>query len=419
MSEPRAPDCDIAVIGAGMVGVSCALELAERGLSVTLIDPLDPRGRASFGNAGVISRSSIIPLAGPGVWAKLPGYLMNRDSALRLRYGALPHYLSWGLAFLRRCNADAVREAAAALAPLCAGALPAHMKRAAQLGLEDRIIHRGALKLFRTEEAFAASAGERALLAEHGVMFEVLDSDEITACEPGLTRRFARAMLVPGTSSVNQPGALVEAYATTFTGLGGCILQGKVEALADDGERVTLRWSGGSITARQAILAAGARVDQLLKPLGYRFPLAAERGYHQHFRMAEGRTLNRPIYDAAANCFIAPMGDMVRVTSGVEMARPDDPPNAAQIRAVLPEARGTLALGEPIEAEPWMGSRPSTPDGLPVIGRAARHPNIIFAFGHGHIGLSTGPLTGEIVADIAMQRAPAIPAAPFAAERFG
>ncbi len=301
------PDCDIAVIGAGMVGVSCALELAERGLSVTLVDPLEPRGRASFGNAGVISRSSIIPLAGPGVWRKLPRYALNRDAALRLRYRALPHYARWGLAFLRRCDAASVREAAAALNPLCAGALAAHLKRAERLRVARLIRREGSLKLYRTEEAFAAGAGERALFAEHGVRFEVLDGDAVAALEPALTRRFARGVLTPDTASVEDPGALVEAYARAFAEVGGTIRRARVDALADDGERVTLRLSDGVLVARQAVIAAGARADALLRPLGYRLPLAAERGYHRHFAPA-GENLRRPVFDVAANCFLAPMG---------------------------------------------------------------------------------------------------------------
>ncbi len=277
------PDCDIAVIGAGMVGVSCALELAERGLAVTLVDPLEPRGRASFGNAGVISRSSIIPLAGPGVWRKLPRHALNRDAALRLRYRALPHYARWGLAFLRRCDAASVRKAAAALNPLCAGALAAHLKRAERLRVARLIRREGSLKLYRTERAFAAGAGERALFAEHGVRFEVLDGDAVAALEPALTRRFARGVLTPDTASVDDPGALVEAYARAFAEAGGTIRRARVEALADDGERVALRLPDGVLVARQAVIAAGARADALLKPLGYRLPLAAERGYHRHF----------------------------------------------------------------------------------------------------------------------------------------
>lgn len=411
------PDYDVAVIGGGMVGVATALEMVDRGLSVALIDPADPRGRASFGNAGVISRGSVLPMAGPAIWGKLARYLRNVDPALHVRYGALPSLLPWGIAFLKSCNEDSVRRTARALDTLCAHSWSEHLRRAEELGFANRYVRRGWLKLYRSEEAFAGSALERRMLAENGITTEILDGDEIAKAEPALKRRFARALQVPDTGSVDNPGAVVEAYTQAFVARGGHIIAGKVLALSDDGEQVSVQHEAGHLIARQAVVAAGARADQLLRPLGYRFPLAAERGYHRHFRVT-GATLTRPIYDTGGSYILAPMGDTVRLTSGVELARPDDPPNYSQIETILPDARRSLEFGEPVEAEAWHGSRPSSPDGLPVIGRLPRHPNIIVAFGHGHIGLSTGPITGRVVADIAGQRQPPIPIAPFAPERY-
>jgi len=414
----RTPEIDVAVIGGGMVGIATALELRDRGLSVTLIDPQDPRGRASFGNAGVISRGSLVPLAGPGVWSKLAAYLLNRDKALRISYRALPSLVPWGLSFLNRCNADAVREAAAALEPLCRASFDTHMRRAVELGVAHRIVRRGWFKLYRTQAAFAGSALERECLAANGVATEILDEADIARAEPALTRRFAKALQVPDTGSVDGPGALVEAYTSAFVARGGRIVTAVVDGIEDDGATVAIGWSGGDLVARQAVIAAGARSDRLLRRLGYRIPFAAERGYHRHFRVQAGANLTRPVYDTGGSYILAPMGDTVRLSTGVELARPEDAPSPVQMGLVLPEARATLSFGEPVEAEPWMGSRPSTPDGLPVIGRLPRHSNVICAFGHGHIGLSTGPITGRVVADIATQRMPEIPIAPFAAERF-
>jgi D-amino-acid dehydrogenase len=410
---------DIAVVGGGMVGVATALECLDRGLTVALIDPGDPRGRASYGNAGVIGRGSIIPLATPGVWRKLPRYFLNRDPALRLRYGALAYLAPWGVAFLRSCNEASVRAAAAALDPLSAAAFDEHMRRARELGLAHRIQQRGWLKLYRSEVAFAGARLEVELLEQFGIDTEIMDSNAIAAAEPGLTRSFARAIRVRDTGSVDSPGEIVEAYHRAFAERGGETIRAAAQSIADDGERVSILWQGGGLTARQAVIAAGARSDRLLRPLGYRFPFVAERGYHMHYALRAGTPrLTRPIFDTGGAFSMAPMGDSVRITSGVELARPDDAPDPAQLALVLPEARGTYAFGEPIEPEPWMGSRPSTPDGLPIIGRAPRHPNIILAFGHGHIGLATGPITGRIAADIAGQRRTTVPVEPFRPERF-
>ncbi len=410
------PDADIAVVGGGIVGLSCALHLARRGRSVVLLDPDDGRGRASFGNAGVISRGSILPVAGPGLWPNLWRYARNADPGLQVRYRALPRALPWLRLFLQGANEAAWRRAAAALDPLTAASYDAHLELARVAGAGDLIARRGYLKLYRSETAFAGSALEREILAHHRVRTEILDEAEVAAAEPALARRFARGLLFPESGAVTGPGTLVERYRTAFLGHGGRWIASRCTALEPGPDSVRVAWDGGTIAVRQAVLAAGARSAELARRLGYRLPLAAERGYHRHYRVADN--LTRPVHDTGGAFVLAPQGDTVRLLSGIEIAGIDDPPNPRQLARVLPEAQATLPLGAPVEPAPWCGSRPSTPDGLPVIGRASRHPNLIFAFGHGHIGLSTGPITGRIVADVADQRTPPIPVAPFAPERF-
>lgn len=413
----RAPDVDVAVIGAGIVGLSIALHVQRRGRSVAIVDPAVLRRAASFGNAGVISRGSLFPVAGPGLWPNIIAYAANRDPALRLRYRTLPSILPWIRAFLGRANEQAWREAAAALDPLTAAAFDAHLDLAAQAGATDLIDRRGYLKLYRTEEAFAAAALEREILAHHRVRLEILDGAGIASFEPALTRPFARALFFPESGTVDRPGDLVARYLGAFLAAGGRRIEAACTGIGPNGETVTIHWPGGTLAARQAVLAAGAGSDALARLLGYRFPLAAERGYHRHFRVAQN--LVRPVHDTGGACVLAPMGDgTVRLLTGIEIARPDDPPNPRQLDLVFPDAARTLALGEPVEAEPWCGSRPSTPDGLPVIGRAPRHRNVIFAFGHGHIGLSTGPITGRIVADLLEGLDPPLPVESFAPERW-
>lgn len=412
----REPAVDVVVVGGGIVGLASALELTARGRRVTLVDPGGARNAASFGNAGVIGRGSLFPVPGPALWKGLARYLRNADPAVRLHYRALPAAAPWLRHLLRNANQAAWRRAAAALEPLAAAAYDEHIRVAETVGARDLIVRRGFLKLYRTEAAFAASALEREILGRHQIVAEVWDGAEIAAAEPALIRRFARGLLVPQSGSVDSPGALVARYRAAFEGRGGQIILAKAERLEASADDVLVGWSGGSLIARQAVLAAGVWSAALARQLGYRFPMAAERGYHRHFRI--GRNLTRPVQDTGGGYVLAPMGDTVRLLTGIELASPDDPATPVQLARVLPEASATLALGEPLD-EPWHGSRPSTPDGLPVIGRAPRHPNVVFAFGHGHIGMSTGPITGRIVADLAGQRTPPVPIEPFAPERFG
>lgn len=411
---------DIVVVGGGMVGLSSAIALKDRGLDVVLCDPGEARARTSYGNAGVVSRGSILPMAGPALWGKLPAYLRNADPGLRLRHGHLLRVLPWVAHFLASARASAWRRAADALAPLTDAAYPEHRRLADRAGVPHLLRECGWVKLYRTEAAFAGAALEREILTRHGVPFEIVEGPAIQALEPALVRPFARAMLLPQTGAVGDPGGLVEAAERLFSGLGGRTLRTTVIRLEPHGDGWHVVHPGGTMRARQVVLATGAAAHELARPLGYRFAFAAERGYHRHYALhPDSPALTRPIYDTGAASILSPMGEgRVRVLSGVEVADRHAEPDYCQIEAAAREAAGTVRLGQPLDNRPWLGSRPSTPDGLPVIGPAPRHTGLIFAFGHGHIGLSTGPITGRLVADIATGRTPAVPVAPFAPERL-
>jgi D-amino-acid dehydrogenase len=410
---------DVAVVGGGMVGLATALACIARGMSVALVDPGGIRNATSYGNAGVISRGSLFPVAAPGLLKKLPRYALNRENAIRVDYGSLLSVAPWLLAFIRRCNEASWREAAAALDPLCASSYDEHWRVAGEIGARDLIIRRGWMKLYRTEEAFAGTALEREILSQYKVGFEVIDGAELPQFEPALKRRFARAIWHTETGSVLDPGGLVQAYETAARARGVTFVQAKAANIVEDGDGAkVLLEGGGEVRATTVVVATGPASHDLTRAMGYRFPLAAERGYHRHFTDAGEHKLTRPIYDTGGSYIVAPMNAGLRVLSGVELARRDAPPNHAQIDAVEAEARQTLSVGAAVEPGPWHGSRPSTPDGLPVIGRAPRHRHVVFAFGHGHIGLSTGPITGRVVSELIAGVPPSLPIAPFRAERF-
>ena len=348
------------------------------------------------------------------------GRLSPCHAGLRLRHLHLLRVMPWVAHFLASARTSAWRRAAEALAPLTDAAYPEHRRLADRAGVPHLLRECGWVKLYRTDEAFAGAALEREILSHHGVPFEILDGAGIQALEPALIRPFARAMLLPETGAVGDPGGLVEAAERLFSGLGGRILRTTVSRLEPRGDEWCVVHPGGTIRARQVVLATGAAANDLSRPLGYRFAFAAERGYHRHYALHPGSPpLTRPIYDTGAASILSPMGEgRVRVLSGVEVADRHAEPDYSQIEAAAREAAGTVRLGQPLDNRPWLGSRPSTPDGLPVIGFAPRHPGLIFAFGHGHIGLSTGPITGRLVADLATGRTPSVPVAPFAPGRL-
>ncbi len=344
----------------------------------------------------------------------------NADSALRLDYTHLPRILPYLTHFMARARESRWREAAASLIPLTSAAYAAHERLAARTGTTDRLVRNGWIKAYRTEAAFQGAALERDILARHDVAFEILDGPALREREPALVRPYAKAMLLTETGSVREPGRLVEACEALFAQQGGRRIRGSVTGLTPAQGGWHLAVEGRDLDVRQVVLAAGAASGDLVRSLGYRLAVAAERGYHRHFSLhPDSPPLTRPILDTGAASIIAPMGESgIRVLSGVELNARDAKPNLAQIEAASREAAETLRLGGPRENEPWLGSRPATPDGMPVIGRAPRHEGLIFAFGHGHIGLSTGPITGEIVADLATGRTPAVAIAPFGPERL-
>ncbi|QCK86280.1 FAD-binding oxidoreductase [Phreatobacter aquaticus] len=410
---------DVAIVGGGMVGSASALACLERGMTVALIDPGEIRDAASYGNAGVISRGSLFPMAMPGLLSKLPRYALNQDPAVRVDYGSLLSVMPWLMAFVRRCNVASVREVAKALDPFCAGAYDEHWRVAGEIGARHLIEKRGWIKLYRTEEAFASSAFEREILAQYNVATELIDGAELPQFEPALKRRFAKGLWFTETGSVTDPGGLVQLYGEAARLRGADIVKARASSIAETANGAAVRLEGGrTIEAGTVVLAAGAAGGDLARTLGYRFPFAAERGYHRHFADAGEFKLSRPIHDTGGAYVVSPMQAGLRVLSGVQLARHGVPLNPVQLVHAEAEAGGTVALGASLEQEPWGGSRPSTPDGLPIIGRAPRHPHVIFAFGHGHIGLGTGPITGKLVAELATGAKPSVPLEPFRAERW-
>jgi D-amino-acid dehydrogenase len=408
----------VCVIGGGIVGLSAALELQSRGFKVIVIDRGRPRERASFGNAGLIGDGSILTPAGPGVWRNLARYVANRDPALRIRYRSLPSTGRWLLRFLTNCTEEAWRRSAKALSPLTTIAYDNHMRLAHAVGAVALMRRTGYLKLFPRFPSDAISLLEREILDERSIRAVLLDAAGLRDLEPSLARSFSHALFFPDSGSVTNPGGLLELYWKAFRERKGAVSVGEAQAITYRENRIAVRVNGAQIAAQRMVIAAGAWSAGLIAPLGYRIPFAAERGYHAHFKLRPGERLSRPIFDPDASYTAAPIEDGVRVMTGIELARPEDPPDFRQLCAVLGKARARLSLAGTATSPEWFGSRPSTADGLPVIGEAARHRGLFFAFGHGHIGFSTGPATGRIIADLMTQTQPQIQIAPFAIERF-
>jgi D-amino-acid dehydrogenase len=406
------------VLGAGMVGVSCALSLQKRGLPVTLLDRKPPGRETSYGNAGVISRASITPMNGPSLWKNLPRYIGNRHPALRWRAGDMARSPGWILRFLAQTRPSRLAPRIAALDALLAPAVGLHKAWMVEAGISHRLRETGWLKLWRTEAGHAAARIEQAMLAAHGITAHVLDRQGISGLEPHLKPIFPAGLLHADTASVDEPGAVTESYASLFAQRGGTVLQSDILGLARDKDGWRVQMAEGELTSDMVVVALGPWSADLLRPLGLHVPLGTERGYHRHYAPGHGSSLSRPIYDVDAAYVLAPMTQGYRITSGVELAARDSVPDFSQIEAALPRAREAFDLGDSTETAPWRGARPTLPDSLPMIGEVAREPGLFLAFGHQHIGFSTGPVTGEMIGAMVMQEKPMVDPKPFAPSRY-
>lgn len=409
---------EMAVLGAGIVGLSCAIHLQRAGLAVTLIDRGEPGCETSFGNAGVLSRGSIMPFSTPAVWRNLHRYALNLSAGVRLDPAFLPQFTPWFLRFLRECTTSRAAAISEGLNELLRRAVDEHVSLSIDAKYAHLVRRDGWVRVFRSEGGFRGFRFEHEQLRKLGVRTEILDSAGLAELEPNLHPRFFRGAWYPDTAAVTDPGAVCQALAALFEAEGGTMRRGTVTGLRPNRDGWQVELEADALNASKVAVAMGAWSVDVLKALGVELPLLWERGYHLHFRVAEGDELIRPVNDIEGGFVIAPMERGHRITSGIEFARRDGPPSPVQFEPVLRAAREAVTLGECLDATPWLGRRPSMPDSLPVISVAPGQQNLWLAFGHGHVGFTAGPVTGRLITDLVTGCKPIIDPKPFSAERF-
>ncbi|VVD69461.1 amino acid dehydrogenase [Pandoraea horticolens] len=407
---------DALVLGAGIVGVSVAVHLQRRGLSVALVDRKSPGNETSFGNAGLIQREGVYPYAFPRDLGTLLRYAGNRSTDVRYHPSAMVTIAPFLARYWYHSAPKRHAEIARHYSTLISHCVTEHRELIAASGAQDLLREGGWVKVFRTAAAMSAAQRDaERWREEYGVPFERLDVSRLRDDEPALTHALVGGLRYTASDSVSDPGALVAAYARYFASLGGRVLNGDATTLQP---QWSVQTQEGRIEARRAVVALGPWADTVTAALGYRLPLAVKRGYHMHYRAQPGARLNQPVLDAEHGYLITPMVRGIRLTTGVELGLRDTPPTPVQLAAVEPLARETFPLGERVDAEPWLGRRPCTPDMMPIIGPAPRHRGLWFAFGHAHHGLTLGPVTGRLVAEMMTGETPVVDPAPFSALRF-
>jgi len=392
----------VIVLGAGIVGVCCALELLRRGATVTLVDKREPGMETSMGNAGVLARSSLMPFNHPGLWAQLPRLLKNNTVQFRYRPAFLAKHLGWATRFLLNARPAVFRETVNALDGLIRLSAPEHQKLLDEPGARHRLRDTGWVFLYRNEAAWKGSELARNTFAQYQVPTQTLSPAELTQMEPALAPIFHRALWIQGSYSVDDPHAVVAAYAGLFLQAGGTLKRMTATGLRRDGQRWTVQGAqdSESLSADQVVVALGPWSKALLKTTGIDLPMAFERGYHMHYRGADGARVSRPVYDTGGGYVLSPMARGLRLTTGVELDACDAAPRPVQLELAEQRAREAFPLGERLDAAPWLGRRPTLPDSRPMIGEAPRHPGLWLALGHQHIGFSTAPGTAKLLAEL-------------------
>ncbi|MFO1037943.1 MAG: FAD-binding oxidoreductase [Geminicoccaceae bacterium] len=396
------------VVGAGVVGTSTAFFLQDDGWQVTLVDPLPPGGGTSSGNAGIISLGSVLPLSSPKLLAELPSVLLDPTGYVAIRWAYLPSLLPFLVRFALAARPSTVARSSEALSSLVSRAGAAHDVLIQRCGLGDLVRTGGWLKVAATKEGMLAdTARERAAYDRVGIPYELLNGPEIRELEPALSPDLDGGLLLPMNRAVREPRRYVEGIAASFLARGGTCLSARAQGFSGQGRIAAVVTDKGLLPTDLAVLATGAMGRRLVADAGLRLPLEAERGYHLMLPHPEP-TLRRPVYSIDGGFVLAPMEGGVRLTGGVELASPTAPPDYRRVHRLLPIARRIVpGLGETVTSE-WQGCRPTLPDSLPVLGPVPGRSNLLLAFGHQHIGLTLGPLTGRLVADMAAGRDPGL-----------
>ena len=409
---------DVMVLGAGIVGTSIALHLVKRGLSVALVDRGGPGEGTSYGNTGIIEGNTIFPAAFPSDWRELVRIALKRAPQANYHLSFLPTVAPWLAAFRAASRPEQLAETARLMRPLFARAVAEHHAFAAEAGAGRYLNHGGWLKLYRSEAGFAGVKRELDLAAQLGIANVPLDRDGALKLEPALAPVFRRAVHWTGAVSVSNPLALTRAYAARFAAFGGLMLTGDARTLHRAHPHWRVDTAEGPLDAGDVVVALGPWAPDLLDPLGTKLPLAVKRGYHRHFRPRGNATLGRPVLDAENGYVLAPMEQGIRLTTGVEFAARDAPSTPVQFPRLLPAARQLFPLGDAVEPQPWLGARPCFADSRPVISRAPRQRGLWLAYGHGHWGLTLGPVTGRLIAEMMTGATPFCDPKPYSAERF-
>jgi D-amino-acid dehydrogenase len=416
--DAQASKQDIVIIGAGIVGIAIAACLSEAGHKVLVIDRQGICEGTSSGNAGALAFSDILPMASKGLIAKVPGWLMDPLGPFTIRPSYLPRLAPWLYRFWCASRTDVLGRTVQAQGAMMRLAEPELLGLMQRAGIRHMVREDGSLELYESEEELNASLPGWEARKRAGVAFEHLRGEELAASQPGLAPRFVAGTFVPGWKTVSDPKHVGKGLWNYAASLGAMFLQAEVAAVATSGAGAVLRLPDGrKIDATKLIVAAGAWSHRLVKTLGDAIPLETERGYNTTLPVG-AFDLKRQLIFSSHGFVVTPLETGIRIGGAVELGGLDLPPNYKRSEAMLTKAKTFMPGLKMTGGRQWMGYRPSLPDSLPVIGYSRTSKNVLYAFGHGHLGLTQSAATARLIVDLIGGEEPSIPIEPFHPQRF-
>lgn len=415
---PAQPVHRIVVIGAGICGLASAIWLARAGHCVTLIDRDHPGAGASSGNAGLLAQWAVVPVNTPGIARTGLKYLADPRAPLFLQWAHLPRLLPWLLKFAANATDAEARRAAAALGPLLSDSLEQHRALTRGTAAAAWIAGSDLIYAYDSRADYEADAYSWALKREAGYVPDLIEGHAVQEAEPMLGPAIRCLARLKGHGHILNPGAYMESLAQVLKDEGGSVLQAEVRDVDQDAQgriRAVLT-DQGALHCDRAVLAAGIWSKPLMRKLGVRVPLEPERGHHLHFH-DPAKQLRAPLMIVRGKFAATPMAHGLRCAGTVELGGTDARPSQGPLALIRREVRRVFPNLRHAGAEEWVGFRPSTPDSLPLIGEVGG-TGVFAAFGHQHVGLTAGPKTGRIVANLIGGAHPNIDLEPFDANRF-
>jgi D-amino-acid dehydrogenase len=408
----------VTIIGAGVVGMACAVHLLRDGYEVCVVDKDEPGQGCSFGNAAVLSPSYCIPNSVPGITWDALGWLLDPLGPLSIRWRDMLALTPWFLRFIFSGSPTRSTASGLALRALHKNCVDDFKTFFSSIGAGDMVKPNGLLFVYESEKKFAKSTGDFELIQKHGVHLEFLDAGQVQDMAPGISKSCVRGVLSPEGGQVTSPLGIVETLAAEFIRLGGTLLKQKVCDIEIGPEGPTkLICDGGHFDLDFLLVAAGALSAKFSKLLGSPVPLVGERGYHVTLPYP-GLRVPQPVMSAENKFFMTSVNSGLRVAGTTEFANLDAPPNYQRAGALLKHLTRLFPTANTEGYSEWMGMRPSLPDSLPVISTSPHFTRVFFSFGHSHAGLMGSVITARTITDLIGGRTPTLDPAPFRIDRF-